>query len=412
MSTLVRNDGSVFLVEVYREQLKKQKPNRLRSALRYLSSQHGRYVRLVEDSLGNVDVALDKTAGFLLGETFARHFKKGEDYIYIERLEKADQALLVVIENGKVILDAVVFQSDIWQELIPIIAVKSRYRIYHFGFGDDEPIELSLDEPTVGRASEILTRATALPKSVFDSLPLDDDLQLLPCEKAVQQSSFSGAATKNTVFFVIAFCFVMLLVGIFQSGRPPTEAGKPRTPYSLYYHGVSDEPAEQVVGFVLSVVSQIAAAPELNLDQIDYRRQELRLGFANKDDKLTPLLSWSKDNQFHFELHSTSAHLIRQQRFAPVKTAEKIYSAQDLYVYLSDHLRSILPGSNFRLLSTHQSSHWKSLACEWQVVGLSPTGLKLLQKLLADMPVSCSKISLSYRDALMQGTISFVIWGS
>jgi hypothetical protein len=412
MSTLIRNDGAVFLIQVYRDQLKQQKPSRMRDVVRHLSAKQGRYVSILLEK-GVTDIALDKNVGFLLGESVARHFSEQKNFIFIELLEKLNKSLVVVVRDGKVLLDTLVATSSIWPELLPLVADETKYSLYYSGFGESLPLEFPNNGSTAASTVEVLAQATRLPTSLLEALPLSEDLQLVPCEKAIQQSPISGMSKKlwvGTGVFAVFVLAVVLVVGSSKNSQLPKAGWK--TPYSDYYRGVSQEPASEVVSSVIHVLSKLSLLPAIQLHHIEYHGHKMELGFVGHNARLTPLLSWAKENHFHFSLHSSSALLTQQLRFKPVNLHNKIYSVTAVYVYLSDFLRSIHPGSKFRLSKHHSTKNWTVLSCEWQVSGLSAADLSWLRSVLSQAPVSCERISLAYREGVMQGTIRLKIWGN
>lgn len=411
MSTLIRNDGAVFLIQVYREQIEQQSPKRMREALRRLSAKQGRYLH-VSGSKVALEVALDKSVGFLLGESLVKHFKDQPSFIYMERMEKINQVLVVVAREQKILLDTLVSNDEIWPELLPLVAGETRYPLFYSGFNGSLPLDFPNNGSTATSTAEMLAQATSIPNSLFDLLPLYVDLQLVPCEKAIQQSHIRGVTNKtwgviSAVCLIVTFAFAIQWVDHVNAPK----AGK-KSPYVGYYKGIAEQPASQVVESVIHALTQVFALPSIQLHRIEYHNRELELKFIGDNEKLAPLLSWSKQNNFHFSVHSSNVRLTQKQQFKPVSLNNKIYSATQVYVYLSDHLRSMHPGSGFRLSSSQSKKGWKTLICEWHVAGLTAADLNWLHKLLKQSPVSCDRISLAYRDGVMQGNIHLKIWGT
>jgi hypothetical protein len=412
MSTLIRSDGAVFLIQVYRDQLKQQKPKQMRESLRRLSAQQGRYLRIFSDKKGVLEVCLDKDVGFLLGESIARNFNKHPDFIYIENREKLEKSVIIVVRNEKVQLDTLVPTNEIWSELLPLVASETQYDLFYSGFENQLPGEFFNNGFGSASIAKMMERAVSLPQSLIDSLPLDLDLQLLPYEKALENSPLSGLS-KGIWVAISGVClvvFLLIMVVIAKPQESRTQVGL--SPYAGYYQGLSEQPASQVLGSVIRVLSQVFLLPAIELQRVEYHDHQLALSFMDQQPNLSPLLSFAKDNQFEFLLYSSRVKLTQQQHVKPVKIENKIYSTTQLYVYLSDHLRRIHPGSSFHFLSSKQGNHWKVWSCEWRVSDLTSADLDWLRRILVNAPVSCDGISLAYHDGVMQGTIHLKIWGT
>jgi hypothetical protein len=414
MSTLIRNDGAVFLIQVYRDQLKAQKARRMRDKLRRLSEQQGRYVQIFSDKKGEIEVCFDKNVGFLLGESIARHFRSEAHFIYIEQMHKTGKSLVIVVKDRRVQLDTLISHENIWSELLPFLAEETAYHLFHAGFDDRLPFDFSSKESANRLMIKMVSEARALPKTLFESLPLDPSLQLIPCEKAIQQSNFSGMSGRIAMgAALILLVVIAIMLSIDWAREDQKEQAAWQLPYAGYYRGVSAEPASEVLARVNDALSQVYELPTLEIQRLDYHGQQLEISFMGEQDKLEPLLNWAKSNNYRFSLHSGTVKLIQQASFKPVDLGNKIYSTTEIYAYLSDQLHSIRPDSTFRLSSSSQEGkHWQNLTCEWQVADLTPMDLDWLRRLLLQAPVTCDRLALSYHDGAIRGTIQLKIWGT
>jgi hypothetical protein len=414
MSTLIRNDGAVFLIQVYRDQLKQQKSRRMRETLRRLSEQQGRYLQIFADKKGEIEVCLDKNVGFLLGESIVKHFPNQTSFIYLEQMDKAGNSLVVVVKDRKVQLDTLVPTDEIWAELLPLMAGDTGYALFYAGFGERLTIGFPSNGAMAESTAEMLAQATRLPNTLIDALPLDPCLQLMPCEKAIQQSSFSGVSKRiwgATALVVLAVVAIVVSVDLAREDHDQQAAWQ--LPYAGYYHGVAAEPASQVIAVVVRSLSQVFNLPALQLNRLEYHHKKLELSFISQHAKLQPLLSWAKSHDYNFSLHAGSAKLIQMQHFKPAELENKIYSTTGFYAYLADHLREFHPGSSIRLTtSSRVGKRWQTLGCEWQVSDLTVADLNWLRRLLEHAPVTCESIALSYHDGVMRGTIHLKIWGT
>lgn len=411
MSILIRNDGAVFLIQVYRDRLRHQKAARMREKLRHLSDQQGRYVQIFADKGGEVEVCLDKQVGFLLGETIINHFAEHASFIYLEQLKTAGKSLVVVVKDRKVQLDTLVDNESIGSELLPFVASDTDYCLFYAGYDGQLPIAFA--GSVVDRIGPMLAQAVSL-SPLLDALPLNPRLQLVPCEKAIQQSNFSAISSRigwATGFIVFAILAIMLFIGLLRDDRHEQPTGQLR--YAGYYNGIAKEPASQVLSVIMNTLSQVVQLPTLELDRLQYHQDQLELDFSARQAKLQPLLNWAKNRGFHFSLYAGNVKLTQKQQFKPADLHNRIYSTTAFYAYLSDHLREFHPGSNIRLSSSSRAAkQWQTLNCEWQVSDLTLADLDWLRRLLVNAPVTCDSIALSYHDGEMRGTIHLKIWGT
>ena len=412
MSTLIRSDGTVFLIQVYRDFVESGNGKRTRQSLRQLSEQQGRYVRIIPEASGRYEVALDRHVGFLLGESVARHFSSAGNIIYLESMQSTGKSLLVVVRKGRVLLDTLVDFDSVSNELLPFVAENADFTVHYSGFAGTawfDSIPGVVDVPVL---KKLFSSAKCLPFSLLDKLPADNDLRLIPCEKAIQSSAI--AAVSAGYWLAAGLIVVALCVGYWGfSSRVVVESHVTKANlYPAYYQGISSQSGEQVIGHVLDTLSSLSLTPSLDLRRIDFDKNHLTLELDKRPFQMTGLAAWAKAHDFRLKIGANKTLLTKGIHLSSgLYTDRKIYPINSIYIFLSDNLNKIHPGAELISRGVQAHSHWKTMACDWEVSGITVVDLSWLKKLLRDSPVSCDRISLVNHDGVMRGRIHLTIWG-
>ena len=106
MPQILRHDGVPFVVYTYRELVTAKKYSLLKRELEMLGREHGDNARFYVYPDGDLEAIFSKDAGYLLGENIWQHFGNPADLIYCEALADGENALLVIVKQGSVYLDA------------------------------------------------------------------------------------------------------------------------------------------------------------------------------------------------------------------------------------------------------------------------------------------------------------------
>lgn len=116
MPVLIRDDGSQFITRAYRELLSAKKFALQKREVTLLERDNGSFVRLFRQSNGDIEAVFSHEQGYLLGETVWHFFENSDALIYCEILDGGEKAVLVVVRQGSVFLDAEISVSQIIDE--------------------------------------------------------------------------------------------------------------------------------------------------------------------------------------------------------------------------------------------------------------------------------------------------------
>ena len=183
MPVLIRNDGVQFITRAYRELLSAKKFGFLKREVNLLQQDNGNFACLFVRPDDGVEAVLSHEAGYLLGETVWHFFDKADNLIYCEVLAGGERAVLVVVRQGSVFLDAEISLSQLIEEFSSLFFDETKYDIYVYG---DLPIGVE------GEAAEFILPADAveswthLDAPVFTQLPQLDSLALAPVSEALK----------------------------------------------------------------------------------------------------------------------------------------------------------------------------------------------------------------------------------
>ena len=116
MSTLVRSDGTQFVMQAYRELLSAKKKSQIIQEIRFLAEQQGQY-----------EAVFSTEPGYWLGESIWHYFNQPKNLIYCEALPDSAQVLTVVIQQGSVYIDSQMLASSLQLELLPLMRCVTQF---------------------------------------------------------------------------------------------------------------------------------------------------------------------------------------------------------------------------------------------------------------------------------------------
>jgi hypothetical protein len=193
-------DGVQFVLQPYRTTLNAHHATPLKTEIAQLAQAHGGFVRLFNKSDNQLIGVFSADPGFLLGENVWLHFECPEYLVYAEELEGKNQALLVVVNSGIVILDSVFELVDITDVLTPLLSEGAKYTVYTYG-----NVQITSDNNTdvFGFTEKNLALFKQLDEPLFTSLHVTNQFQLLPLSLALDEHRLNKSYTLEIIIFVL-----------------------------------------------------------------------------------------------------------------------------------------------------------------------------------------------------------------
>ena len=246
MSTLIRSDGTQFVMQAYRELLSAKKKSQIVQEVRLLAEHQGQYVRLFNKGQSQYQAVFSTEPGCLLGESIWRYFNKPENLIYCEALPDSAQILVVVVRQGSVYIDSQMLASSLQSELLPLMTGDLRYRIITSG---NVPLRKAESFGTFRFPKDLIEDFKILKEPLFPILPAVKSLQLLPLPLALKAERLNIGLSTSTVIVLV---LVLIVIGWWaltpeqqDVSSPPMVLEKLGNPYAAYLNALSSPAPDQ-----------------------------------------------------------------------------------------------------------------------------------------------------------------------
>jgi len=422
MPQIERHDGVPFVVYTYREIVTAKKYSLLVRELQMLAREHGNFARFYIFPDGDLEAVFSREPGYLLGENIWTHFGNPADLIYCEALSDGENALLVVVRDGSVYLDAELPITNLLDEFINLIGSENQYEIYVYG---DIPLAKTATEEQFAFEPGMVKNFTELTTPVYPSLSTDETLKLIPINAAIKElPSQPVSYAKYIIVFVL---LVLIGYGVWHtlSTPPPTtvskapektvKAPKTQNPYEGYYTALeTPAPSEQLKAF-LSQIKELLTVPGwtpvsmvLNEDQT---QSTYKLDGVGGDTSL--LLSWVKRNNANLSVQEGKATIVYPLNIKNRISPANIYNLRDTVSILYDGLHKIFPGANMTIGETKKVGAYNISTIAFSFDSVSMQILDLLADELQGFPVVIKQFSLSNIDhGIVSGNIELEVLGA
>lgn len=198
MPTITREDGTVFTVANYRSNITVAKPSLMKGELRFLASQHGNKVCVVRINDQEVEGVFSKDDGYPLGELIWDYLDRKESLLYVEALtkERANEAVLVVVRDNRVFVDAIIEKDFMRDEFSSLVAENIPMDIHVFG---DVPIGETANDDKFAFPEELVKSFNYCDSSVFEELTPKPEFELVDPIEAIKRSNVLPRAVSPLV---------------------------------------------------------------------------------------------------------------------------------------------------------------------------------------------------------------------
>ncbi|AML47985.1 hypothetical protein AYM02_01155 [Coxiella burnetii] len=233
MPTLVKDDGTPFALQAYREVLIGDRAS-VYKRIRLLAERHGHFVHILKRYTDHYEIAFSPQPGYLLGESIKHYFGWAQNLIFCERLPHRPELLLVVIREGRVYLDSLVLANKVAAKLMPLLSDTQPYQIVTSG---EVPIQQSSDEKEVFVPPPYLVDSfEELNEPLFPRLPAISSLQLLPLSLVLKTSEINNGLprgkfcgsffSKKIAVFLISLLMIFIGAGVGFWFNPFSKLGR------------------------------------------------------------------------------------------------------------------------------------------------------------------------------------------
>lgn len=416
MPILKRDDGIQFAIQAYRELLQPIKKSLLKNEIRMLAQNHGEYVRLFKQPTGQIEAVFSRDPGFLLGEAIWQHFGKPNDLIYCETLTGGRYALVVVVRSGSVYLDAKIPFPSIADEFSSLLTGAVKYDIYVYG---NVPVSNTQERGKFVFDPAFVKSFTRLEQPVFPTLPIDDNLQLLPLEFALRAEKVS----KKTWMPYLIGGLILLLFIVWWYHHITTQ--KIATPVAVApttqaqvdsFQGykaalMTPAPEKQLAEFV-AVVNLMYQLPGWEVTGVTFNNGTYTITLNPMGGGVMLLRQWARAHGALATINSAGVNLTIKSNLDNRATPSGIYHAEDVIATVIDRVDQMMSQRSVSVGNAVSYGNYGTTNMAIQFTGISPDVLILVGRQLADLPAQINSIQVTVGQGVLSGTIQLSILGN
>lgn len=399
MSTLRRDDGVNFILQPYRETLTLRSSALLRKEVRYLSEQYGENVRLFKRKSNEFEAVFSSDKGFLLGETVWNHFGNIPELIYCERLSY-QEILLVVVRENKVYLDTKLDETALTEELnLLLVEPEGRYVVYTYG-----------NLPKVFEKAAIKS-LSPLDYSLFSTLPVSAQFQLLPTETALDEFGL-GLKRRSSLLVLSVICLSALAIGWwFAHSKEKTQAPAVN-PYEQYELSLQTPDPGQQIDALIKGVQRVNDIPGWMADSVTYNGNVAQLPLHSLGGTATDLLVKAQSMNMQASFSSSGASIIFQTVMKGRPTPDRIANSKQTVALIIDRMMNILPGKSVQINDVNSNEVFNQTGLTITFTDVSPQVLALIGSHLNDLPVTLKSFTANLKDGLYSGNLQLNVVGN
>lgn len=412
MSTVVRSDGTQFVMQAYRELLSAKKKSQIVQEIRLLAEQQGQYVRLFNKGQGQYEAVFSTDPGYLLGESIWHYFNEPENLIYCEALPDSAQLLVVVVRQGSVYIDSQILASNLQSELLPLMTGDLQYRIITSG---NVPLRRAESFGTFRFPKDLIESFETLDDPLFPELPALKSLQLQPLPLALKSERLNVGFSTSAIIVLV----LVLMIAGWWVLTPDEESAplhqpvlkKMGHPYAAYFHALSSPAPDQQLLEMVNAINELYFLPGWRATKITFDHGEYHIDLMPDGGEMSFLRQWSRARNYAFHLSPHGTELSFRTHIATRAKPKTVYSSEQVVTELVDQLDQLLHHQAVSLGATHQRGEVQETQLTIHLDGASPDLLDLVSRQLAGLPVELTSVTINLHSGLMSGAIQLSAWG-
>lgn len=412
MSTLVRSDGTQFVMQAYRELLSVTKRSQIVHEIRFLAEQQGQYTRLFKKGQNQYEAIFSTEPGYLLGESVWHYFGEPNNIIYCEALPDSAQILVVVVRSGSVYIDAQILGSSLQSELLPLMTGDFKYRIITSG---NVPLRKAESFGTFRFPKDLIASFETLQVPLFPQLPALKSLQLQPLPLALKSEHLSfGFSTPLILLTTLALIF-----GGWWALTPKEEGVSFRpplirtmvSPYAAYYRALTTPAPDRQLAEMVATITQLYLLPGWSATKLQFNGKRFHVALRSDGGKMSGITQWAKQRGYQFHLSSRGAEVIYQSRLTSRAKPTALYASTQVVTQLVDHMTQLLHHNAVSLGETRQRGDVRATRLTIHLDEVSPELLDLVGRELNHLPLALTSVDITIHSGLMNGIIQLSVWG-
>ena len=411
MAYITREDGERFVIPSYRDVLSVKKQNLLKREMLLLSANYGEYVTLQKKNADQYEVAFSPETGYLLGETVWYHFKRPTNLVYCEAIPNSTDAILVIVKSGSVYLDGSFPIDSIPEELVIFKTQQNNFDIYLYG---DVPISQTPEPGKFMFDAGSVKSFNILPTPVFPTMKTVKTFQLQLVDSVLEARGIGVFPIKKIILAIVALGCVALAYTFITTHKKalPQAFIIAVNPYQVYMDTLtSPAPSDQLYRFNRSLVL-LLTAPGWFPDSISYSNGKVVASMKSLGARTQVLFDWARRNNATVDVMPTgffvTLSFMQLKRLPP----RQIHAIKDVLGNLIDRISYVLPGNNITLTPGLDKGKYVEVGVSLAVTDVSIDTLDLIAKQLKTLPLTLSKVTVTYNNGNISGTINLKALGN
>ncbi len=419
MATITRDDGTLFAIYTYRELITAKKGSLLKNELMLLARDNGEYARFYDKPGGDFEAVFGHETGYLLGENIWHYFNQPDNLIYCEQMADREHALLVVVRDGNVFIDAHLPLANLLDEFLGLIAGNNQFDIYIYG--DLIPLAEQAQEDKFAFDPQLVKTFNVLEAPIFDTLPLEDSFQLITLSKAIAELHLQeNTGLKWGISLIVLLGLAFGIYKTMQRPEPLSEAPKevvkkeaPVDPYLGYRAALSAANPADVIRAAWASVQQALSIPGWTPTRLALSASQTSgtITLNNAGGDTGTLIAWARQQQLSVDISGARPVLTVRYPLTSRGNPKQIYQLQDTASLLYDDLTRLLPSGSVSLGKTNNAGVYASMPITITINGAGGPGLELLAEAIQLFPVQLNSLSWNIDKGVVSGTMKLTVYG-
>lgn len=418
MAVLTRDDGTVFAIYTYRELIVLKKASLLKNELMLVARDNGEYARFFDKSHGDFEAIFGHEPGYLLGENIWHHFNQPNDLIYCEQLDDGENAILIVVRDGNVFIDAYLSIANLLDEFLGLIAGENRYDIYIYG--ELIPLAQTAQEDKFAFDPNLVNTFNILDTPVFPTLAVDENFKLISVQKAIAELGLSETPVLKWIIVLVVLGGIGF--GIYKTLQQPaalpeaavTQAPPPPAdPYADYRSALSTPNPATVLYAVVNSVNQLLTVPGWSANKLTIGSdlQQAQVDLTSDGGTTSVLLGWAQKHQLNVDITGDQPQMTINYHLTSRPSPQQIYRLQDTAAVLYDGLQRILVNGTVSLGPSTSAGSYSTINVSLTLNSAASSELVLLAQLLETSPLQMNSLALTIDHGVISGNIVLTLYG-
>lgn len=414
MPVLKRGDGIDFTVQNVREILVTKKASLLKREVRFLAKNNGEYVHLQRPDLERIEATFSTDAGYPLGEVAWRYFNNAANMIYCEALPEGDQAVLVVVRESIIYLDAILPISTLVDEFSGLLAEPAEYDIFVYG---DVPLTAETTEESFSFDPSFVHSFTTLDSSAFDAFPAYSDLRLTSADRAIQGLGLSKVPMLIGATLAVLVVFGLISLIFMRAEKPTQQKIISRIvkvdPYIDYEQALTTpSPQAQIDTFIKNVLELSMSVPGWRVSDIVLNSGFSAIVLEPEGGSVSQLSLWAQKNNMEFKFDQDKPLLKMQMNLPNRAMPHVIQRINDIIATVIDRMMQLAPDNQIKISPTLNKGIYKQATLDITFAKITPALLHLYGRQLHGLAVNLEILKLTNDQGILDGTLTLTVYGN